>query len=80
MRDIIRAATQGTANMTDATQQREQVLNSAADIFASPERAMLWLRTPLATFNGRTPEQLIKSGRAEELLVYLRVVASGVMG
>ena len=64
----------------DTKQQRDQVLTCAAGIFASVERATEWLRTPLGTYDGQTPEQLIKGGRAEDLLGYLRVVATGVMG
>jgi hypothetical protein len=68
---------------SDKTQQllREmiEVLNKVEPRFGSALMAYAWYRSePLPGFSGQTAMQLVRGGRADEVLVYIDAVDAGV--
>lgn len=68
---------------SDKTQRRlremVEVLNKVEPRFGSALLAYAWYRSePLSGFSGHTAMQLVKSGRADEVLEYIDAVDAGV--
>lgn len=68
---------------SDKTQRRlremAEVLNKVEPRFGSPLMAYAWYRSePLSGFSGMTAMQLVRSGRAEDVLDYVDSVDAGV--
>lgn len=68
---------------SDRTQRRLrqmiEVVNKAEPRFGSALIAYAWYRSePLAGFSGQTAMQLVREGRADEVLDYLDAVDAGV--
>ena len=68
---------------SDRTQRRlremVEVLNKVEPRFGSALMAYAWYRSePLSGFSGQTAMQLVRSGRAEEVLDYIDAVDAGV--
>ena len=68
---------------SDKTQRRlremVEVLNKVEPRFGSALLAYAWYRSePLAGFSGQTAMQLVRSGRADEVLDYVDAVDAGV--
>jgi hypothetical protein len=68
---------------SDRTQRRlrelVEVLNKVEPRFGSALVAYAWYRSePLAGFSGQTAMQLVRSGRADEVLDYIDAVDAGV--
>lgn len=58
----------------------DQVLARAAAAAGSHERARRWLSDPLPTFGGKTPLELIRARRTQDLLAYLDTIEAGFLG
>ena len=52
-------------------QIRRLLLIELAALFADPADAVVWLETPLDTFEGRTPRQTIAAGEIERVTLLL---------
>lgn len=68
---------------SDKTQRRLremiEIINKAEPRFGSALMAYAWYRSePLAGFSGQTAMQLVRSGRANEVLDYMDAVDAGV--
>lgn len=68
---------------SDKTQRRlremVEVINKVESRFGSALIAFAWYRSePLAGFSGRTAMQLVKEGRASEVLEFIDAVDAGV--
>jgi hypothetical protein len=68
---------------SDKTQRRlremVEVINKVEPRFGSTLMAYAWYRSePLPGFSGQTAMQLVRSGRAEEVLDYVDAIDSGV--
>lgn len=68
---------------SDKTQRRlrelVEVLNKVTPRFGSELIAYAWYRSePLAGFDGRTAMQLVKDGKAQQVLDYIDAVDAGV--
>jgi hypothetical protein len=68
---------------SDRTQRRlremVEIINKAEPRFGSALIAYAWYRSePLPGFSGRTAMQLVKEGRADEVLEYIDAVDAGV--
>ncbi|EAB6718226.1 DUF2384 domain-containing protein [Salmonella enterica subsp. enterica serovar Typhi] len=68
---------------SDKTQRRlremAEVLNKVEPRFGSALMAYAWYRSePLAGFSGQTAMQLVRNGRAEDVLDYIDAVDAGV--
>lgn len=68
---------------SDKTQRRLremiEVINKAEPRFGSALMAYAWYRSePLPGFSGQTAMQLVRSGRAEDVLDYIDAVDAGV--
>ena len=68
---------------SDRTQRRlremVEIINKVEPRFGSAMIAYAWYRSePLAGFSGQTAMQLVRSGRAEEVLDYIDAVDAGV--
>lgn len=68
---------------TDRTQRRlremVEILNKLEPRFGSALLAYAWYRSqPLPGFSGQTAMQLVKSGRADDVLDYIDAVDAGV--
>lgn len=68
---------------SDKTQRRlremAEVLNKVEPRFGSALMAYAWYRSePLAGFSGHTAMQLVRSGRADEVLDYIDAVDAGI--
>ena len=68
---------------SDKTQRRlremAEVLNKVEPRFGSALMAYAWYRSePLAGFSGQTAMQLVRAGRADEVLDYIDAVDAGV--
>jgi len=68
---------------SDKTQRRlremAEVLNKVEPRFGSALMAYAWYRSePLAGFSGQTAMQLVRAGRAEEVLDYIDAVDAGI--
>lgn len=58
-----------------------RVLGAAADINGNLPDALFWFRNePISTFDYQTPEQLVSTGRADDLLRYVQSLKAGVVG
>ena len=57
-----------------------KVLAAADQVTANREESLAWLERPLAAFGGQTPETLVASGRADDVIKYLDSVSSGFVG
>ncbi|HLW28325.1 MAG TPA: MbcA/ParS/Xre antitoxin family protein [Kiloniellales bacterium] len=56
-----------------------EIINKAEPRFGSALIAYAWYRSePLPGFSGRTAMQLVKEGRADEVLEYIDAVDAGV--
>jgi len=76
------AVSKQTRLETRATQTRLRdtihILNRVSGWSGSPGRAFAWFRSqPLPSFGDKTAEDLLKEGRAEELMAYLSRIAEG---
>jgi len=68
---------------SDKTQRRlremAEILNKVEPRFGSALMAYAWYRSePLPGFSGQTAMQLVRSGRAEDILDYIDAVDAGV--
>ncbi len=68
---------------SDRTQRRlremVEVINKAEPRFGSALMAYAWYRSePLSGFSGQTAMQLVRSGRADDVLDYIDAVDAGV--
>lgn len=68
---------------SDKTQRRlremVEIINKAEPRFGSALMAYAWYRSqPLPGFSGQTAMQLVKSGRADDVLDYIDAVDAGV--
>ncbi len=68
---------------SDKTQRRlremAEILNKVEPRFGSALMAYAWYRSePLSGFSGHTAMQLVRSGRAEDVLDYIDAVDAGV--
>ncbi|GGE04494.1 hypothetical protein GCM10011390_24300 [Aureimonas endophytica] len=68
---------------SDRTQRRlrevVEIVNKVEPRFGSALLAYAWFRSePLAGFSGQTAMQLVRSGRAEEVLDYIDAVDAGI--
>ncbi|ALC11614.1 MULTISPECIES: MbcA/ParS/Xre antitoxin family protein [Sphingopyxis] len=68
---------------SDKTQRRlrelVEILNKVRGRFGSELMAYAWYRSePLPGFSGQTPMQLVREGRADEVLEYIDAVDAGV--
>ena len=68
---------------SDRTQRRlremVEILNKVEPRFGSPLMAYAWYRSePLPGFSGQSAMQLVKSGRADDVLDYIDAVDAGV--
>lgn len=68
---------------SDKTQRRlremMEILNKVAPRFGSVMMAYAWYRSePLSGFSGQTPMQLVRNGRADEVLDYIDAVDAGI--
>ncbi|WP_199099971.1 MbcA/ParS/Xre antitoxin family protein [Dyella sp. ASV21] len=63
-----------------STPDPDQVISIAESISGDRDRAVEWLSQPLATFDGKTPLQLIAGGRADAVIGYLHSIESGFVG
>ena len=68
---------------SDKTQRRlremVEILNKVESRFGSQLMAYAWYRSePLPGFSGQTAMQLVRSGRADEVLEYIDAVDAGV--
>ena len=58
-------------------QIRRLLLIELAAQFADPADAVVWLETPLDTFEGRTPRQTIAAGEIERVTLLLDELNTG---
>ena len=58
----------------------DSVIALAESFSGDLTKAIEWLNQPLATFDGKTPMQLIAEGRADNVIGYLHSIASGFVG
>lgn len=68
---------------SDKTQRRlremVEILNKVAPRFGSFMMAYAWYRSePLPGFSGQTPMQLVRTGRADDVLDYIDAVDAGI--
>jgi len=59
---------------------RSRVLAAADRVTSNREASLEWFGRPLAAFGGKTPEELVALGRADDLVGYLDSVSSGFVG
>ncbi len=58
-----------------------EIWRHALDTFGSEERALRWMRQPLAELEGRTPEDvLLEDGRSDGVEAILARIDYGVYG
>ena len=58
-----------------------RVMRAAADISGSIEKAIYWFKNhPLATFDYKTPQELVSEKRADALIKYLQSLQAGYTG
>lgn len=54
-------------------QESVEVVRAATEISGDMEKALHWYRNePLSAFGYKTPEQLLRDGRAEDLIRYIQ--------
>ena len=59
--------------------QIAKIVTVAAELTGDPGRAVVWFRhQPLAAFDNKTPEELVREGHAEAVLAHLNTLADGV--
>ena len=68
---------------SDKTQRRlreiVEIINKVEPRFGSPLIAYAWFRSePLSGFSGQTATQLVREGRASEVLSYIDAIDAGV--
>ena len=59
---------------------RRLLLIELAALFADPADAVVWLETPLDTFEGRTPRETIAAGEIERVALLLDELNSSPSG
>ena len=64
----------------DRSADLNRVLLVADEISGARDASMLWLQQPLSEFDGLSPEVLVAKGRADDVIGYLRSIASGFVG
>ncbi len=58
-----------------------RVMRAAMDITGSVERAIFWFKNnPLATFDYKTPQELVSEGKTEALIRYIQSLQAGFAG
>lgn len=58
-----------------------RVMRAAADVTGSVEKAIFWFKNnPLATFDYKTPQELVSEGRTEVLIRYIQSLQAGFAG
>jgi uncharacterized protein (DUF2384 family) len=58
-----------------------RVVRAATDIAGSVEEAIYWYKNnPLATFDYKTPQDLVSAGRTEVLIRYIQSLQAGFAG
>ena len=57
-----------------------RVLAAADQVTADREESLAWLKRPLAALGGQTPETLVASGQADDVIRYLDSVSNGFVG
>lgn len=58
-----------------------RVMRAAVDITGSVEKAIFWFKNnPLATFDYKTPQELVSEGRTETLIRYVQSLQAGYAG
>ena len=68
-----------SAKTQQRLRQMVEIINKAEPRFGSGLMAYAWYRSqPLAGFSGQTAMQLVKSGRADEVLDYIDAVDAGL--
>lgn len=71
----------GSASVQHFLRQVLRVLKAAEDLSSDRDQAVLWYRNePLAVFDYQTAEQLVASGRAEDVLRYIAALEAGAAG
>lgn len=58
----------------------DRVLAIADQVSGGRQESLLWLGRPLKEFRDQSPESLISMGRADDVIGYLRSIASGFVG
>ncbi|NYS79424.1 DUF2384 domain-containing protein [Halomonas glaciei] len=72
---------QGAEKLQTYLRDAVRVMGAAADINGNFQDAAFWFRNePISAFNFRTPEQLVREGRAEDLLNYVQSLHAGAAG
>lgn len=67
--------------MTSDAESKARVLGCAQKVFCSAEVATRWYDSqPLREFEGRTAGQVVKAGRAQDVLRLLDLIESGSLG
>nr|WP_243444694.1 antitoxin Xre/MbcA/ParS toxin-binding domain-containing protein [Sphingosinicella humi] len=65
--------------MRDETRRELEIINTVEPRFGSARLARNWYESePLAGFAGATAMQLVRAGRADEVLGYIEAVDAGV--
>lgn len=58
-----------------------RVMRAAVDITGSVEKAIFWFKNnPLATFDYKTPQELVSEGRTDTLIRYIQSLQAGYAG
>lgn len=58
-----------------------RVMRAAMDITGSVERAIFWFKNnPLATFDYKTPQELVSEGKTKALIRYIQSLQAGFAG
>ncbi len=58
-----------------------RVIEAATDLSGAADKASLWFENEnLAAFAFKTAEQLVREGRADDLLAYLHALKAGAAG
>jgi uncharacterized protein (DUF2384 family) len=63
-----------------STQEERCAIALAESICGDRAKAVDWLNQPLASFDHKTPQQLIAEGRADSVIGYLHSIESGFVG
>jgi uncharacterized protein (DUF2384 family) len=58
----------------------ERIAATAESVSGDQAKAVEWLTQPLATFDGKTPLQLIVEGSTDAVIGYLHSITSGFVG
>ena len=57
-----------------------RVIAAADRVTSNRESSLEWFGRPLDAFGGKTPEELVTLGRADDVVGYLDSVSSGFVG